>query len=85
MEWLRSPLSYVKQGGFRADALALLLAVCDMVRGRHHYRHMATTNHRGYLRGERESSADSWATLDTLFAKVLFEESGACSVQGLAW
>lgn len=53
VEWLHSPITYVEQGSFRAEARALLPQIYTAERGLHHYRHMAAGNHRGYLRGER--------------------------------
>jgi len=53
IEWLQSPITYVEGGSFRAQALALLPALYSGVRGLHHYRHTAASNHRAYLRGER--------------------------------
>jgi predicted nucleotidyltransferase len=52
VEWIQSPIVYVAHGRFAAVARALLPQVYSCERGIYHYRSMAKTNHRGYLRGE---------------------------------
>jgi predicted nucleotidyltransferase len=52
VEWIQSPIRYIERGGFRADACALLDDVYRRDSGIHHYRSMAKTNFRGYLRAE---------------------------------
>jgi predicted nucleotidyltransferase len=52
IEWLQSPIEYLARGTFRAEALRLLPQTYSLAAGWHHYRQMAATNYRGYLRGE---------------------------------
>lgn len=50
IEWVQSPIVYAEHGGFAERVRALLPAVYSCVSGMHHYRSMAKTNYRGYLR-----------------------------------
>jgi uncharacterized protein len=52
VEWIQSSLIYVEHGAFAASARSLLDAVYCVQRGIYHYRSMAKTNYRGYLRGD---------------------------------
>jgi predicted nucleotidyltransferase len=52
VEWVQSPILYTEHGGFAERVRALMPQVYSCVRGVHHYRSMAKTNYRGYLRGE---------------------------------
>ena len=51
VEWIQSPIVYQAKGSFAAQALALLPDIYSAERGIYHYRSMAKTNYRGYLRG----------------------------------
>ncbi len=50
IEWLHSPITYIETGDFAADARTLLPYVYTNESGIYHYRSMAKTNYRGYLR-----------------------------------
>lgn len=50
VEWIQSPITYVEKGGFRAGALRILSSIYAPEKGIYHYRSMAKTNYRGYLR-----------------------------------
>lgn len=50
VEWIQSPIVYIEHGSFASACRHLLPAVYSCVRGIHHYRSMAKTNYRGYLR-----------------------------------
>ena len=50
VEWLQSPITYIDESEFRESALALLPGVYSPEKGIYHYRSMAKTNYRGYLR-----------------------------------
>jgi predicted nucleotidyltransferase len=52
VEWLQSPIQYLARGRFREAALELLARVYAPASGIHHYRSMAKTNYRGYLKAE---------------------------------
>lgn len=50
VEWIQSPITYIDRSLFREAALALLPEIYSPEKGIHHYRSMARTNYRGYLR-----------------------------------
>ena len=50
VEWLQSPIVYVDDQHFAKNARELLERVYSIEKGIHHYRSMAKTNYRGYLR-----------------------------------
>jgi predicted nucleotidyltransferase len=50
VEWIQSPIVYLDQGPFAPACRELLPDVYSCLRGIHHYRSMARTNYRGYLR-----------------------------------
>lgn len=50
VEWIQSPITYTQQSDFRADALSMLPNIYAPEKGIYHYRSMAKTNYRGYLR-----------------------------------
>ena len=52
IEWIQSPITYIESGNFREQALHLLPQVYSTERGIYHYRSMAKTNYRGYLKAE---------------------------------
>lgn len=50
VEWIQSPITYIENGDFRAEALRALPEIYTPEKGVYHYRSMAKTNYRGYLR-----------------------------------
>jgi len=52
IEWIQSPIVYLEHGSFAQACRDLLPTIYSCVRGIHHYRSMAKTNYRGYLREE---------------------------------
>lgn len=52
IEWIQSPIVYIEAGGFAQGARRVLSSLHSNERGVHHYRSMAKTNYRGYLRAE---------------------------------
>lgn len=50
VEWIQSPITYLERGSFRKETLRILSDVYTPEKGIHHYRSMAKTNYRGYLR-----------------------------------
>ncbi|MBL8521745.1 MAG: nucleotidyltransferase domain-containing protein [Betaproteobacteria bacterium] len=52
VEWIQSPIIYLESGGFAASVRTLLPTVYSTERGIHHYRSMAKSNYRGYLKTE---------------------------------
>ena len=53
VEWIQSPIIYVQRGTFLDQARTLLPEIYSCERGIHHYRSMAKTNFRGYLKADR--------------------------------
>lgn len=52
VEWIQSPISYINHGFFRKESLKLLPTIYSTEKGIYHYRSMAKTNYRGYLRDD---------------------------------
>lgn len=52
VEWIQSPIVYTEQGGFAEEARQMLPSVYSCERGIYHYRSMAKTNYRGYLKAD---------------------------------
>ncbi len=50
VEWVQSPIVYLEHGPFAGACRSMLPAVYSCQRGIHHYRSMAKTNYRAYLR-----------------------------------
>src|SRR5690606_38181670 len=52
VEWLQSPIVYLDRGDFARRSRELLSTVYCVEKGIYHYRSMAKTNYRGYLRDD---------------------------------
>jgi predicted nucleotidyltransferase len=52
VEWLQSPIVYLDRGDFAHRSRELLSTVYCVEKGIYHYRSMAKTNYRGYLRDD---------------------------------
>ena len=52
VEWIQSPIIYMERGSFAATVRHLLPSVYSCLSGVHHYRSMAKTNYRGYLKAD---------------------------------
>jgi uncharacterized protein len=52
VEWIQSPIKYIESGGFAEGARRQLPEVYSTESGIYHYRSMAKTNYRGYLRAD---------------------------------
>lgn len=52
VEWLQSPIQYLAPGSFHKAALELLASSYVPASGIYHYRSMAKTNYRGYLKAD---------------------------------
>ncbi len=50
VEWIQSPITYIDASVFRERARAMLPDIYSPEKGIYHYRSMAKTNYRGYLR-----------------------------------
>jgi len=53
VEWIQSPIVYGTRTSFASEARRLLPSVYSVEHGMYHYRSMAKTNYRGYLRADR--------------------------------
>lgn len=52
VEWIQSPINYMETGAFASTARELLADVYCAEKGVYHYRSMAKTNYRSYLRAD---------------------------------
>jgi len=52
VEWINSPITYMDNGGFAQTCRSLLSSTYSSERGIYHYRSMAKTNYREYLKGD---------------------------------
>jgi uncharacterized protein len=76
VEWIQSPIVYLEQGAFAAQVRALLPAIYSCAKGIKHYRSMATTNYRGYLKAERVPLKKYFYVLRPLLAIRWLERNG---------
>jgi uncharacterized protein len=53
VEWIQSPLVYIEHGSFANRVRSLLPVIYSCTKGIKHYRSMAKTNYRGYLKEEQ--------------------------------
>ncbi|HUP07279.1 MAG TPA: nucleotidyltransferase domain-containing protein [Caldimonas sp.] len=53
VEWVQSPIIYLESGSFASRVRSLLPEVYSCARGIYHYRSMARSNDRGYLKADR--------------------------------
>lgn len=79
VEWLQSPIVYCSIGCFAERARALLPTVYSCERGIYHYRSMAKTNYRGYLRGESIQTKKYFYVLRPLLAARWIEQHGTAA------
>ncbi|MCZ8131722.1 MAG: nucleotidyltransferase domain-containing protein [Steroidobacteraceae bacterium] len=77
IEWIQSPIEYVDSTAFAARARQLLPDVYSTARGIHHYRSMAKTNYRGYLRRDLVPLKKYFYVLRPLFAVRWIEHYGS--------
>lgn len=76
VEWIQSPITYIDQGAFRATALRLLPEIYSPEKGIYHYRSMAKTNYRGYLREPTVRLKKYFYVLRPLLAARWVEKTG---------
>jgi predicted nucleotidyltransferase len=79
MEWIQSPINYIEQGAFAEGARSLIDQVYSVERGIYHYRSMAKTNYRGYLRAERVPLKKYFYVLRPLLAVRWLERYGTAA------
>jgi predicted nucleotidyltransferase len=79
VEWIQSPITYIDEGSFRAQVLDLLPEVYSIEKGIYHYRSMAKTNYRGYLKDERVPLKKYFYVLRPLLAIRWLERFGTAA------
>lgn len=79
VEWIQSPIVYAESGGFAQAVRALLPEVYSCERGIHHYRSMAKTNYRGYLKADRVPLKKYFYVLRPLLAVRWLERYGTAA------
>lgn len=77
VEWIRSPIVYREQGTFAARARALVPTVYALDAGIRHYRSMAKSNFREYLKAERVPLKKYFYVLRPLLAVRWIEQQRA--------
>jgi uncharacterized protein len=83
VEWIQSPIVYAELGSFAKRVRGLLPHVYSCLKGLHHYRSMAKTNYRGYLKAEVVPLKKYFYVLRPVLAARWLEErpSGATGAQ----
>jgi predicted nucleotidyltransferase len=76
VEWIQSPIVYRQEGSFADAARNLLPQTYSCERGIHHYRSMAKTNYRGYLREDLVPLKKYFYVLRPLLAVRWLEQHG---------
>lgn len=79
VEWIQSPISYIDDGFFRAESLRLLPEIYSPEKGIYHYRSMAKTNYRGYLRDDMVPLKKYFYVLRPLFSIQWLEQYGTAA------
>ncbi|WP_434341357.1 nucleotidyltransferase domain-containing protein [Motilimonas cestriensis] len=79
VEWIQSPISYIDDGYFRTESLKLLPEIYSPEKGIYHYRSMAKTNYRGYLREDMVPLKKYFYVLRPLFSIMWLEKYGAAA------
>jgi predicted nucleotidyltransferase len=79
VEWINSPVIYLESGGFATGARELLPRVYSPESGIYHYRSMAKTNYRGYLRADRVPMKKYFYALRPLLAVRWIERYGSAA------
>ncbi len=79
VEWIQSPMIYINSGSFREESRKILPNIYSVEKGIHHYRSMAKTNYRGYLRDEMVSLKKYFYVLRPLFAIQWLEKYGSAA------
>jgi predicted nucleotidyltransferase len=79
VEWIQSPITYIEEGPFRSQVLDLLPEIYSIEKGIYHYRSMAKTNYRGYLKDERVPLKKYFYVLRPLLAIRWLERFGTAA------
>jgi predicted nucleotidyltransferase len=79
IEWIQSPIVYQENGAFAARVRQLLGDVYRIERGIYHYRSMAKTNYRSYLRADQVPLKKYFYVLRPLLAVRWLERYGSAA------
>ena len=79
VEWIQSPMTYINSGSFREESRKILPSIYSVEKGIYHYRSMAKTNYRGYLRDEMVPLKKYFYVLRPLFAIQWLEKYGSAA------
>ena len=79
VEWIQSPMTYINSGRFREESRKILPSIYSVEKGIYHYRSMAKTNYRGYLRDEMVPLKKYFYVLRPLFAIQWLEKYGSAA------
>ena len=79
IEWIQSPHIYVEHTGFADQVRGLLSQVYSCESGIYHYRSMAKTNYRGYLKGDLVPLKKYFYVLRPLLAVRWLERYGSAA------
>lgn len=79
VEWILSPITYLERSSFRAEALSVLPSIYGPEKGIYHYRSMAKTNYRGYLREPMVRLKKYFYVLRPLLAARWVTQTGAAA------
>lgn len=79
VEWIQSPIIYAQHGGFAERTRSLLPRLYSPERGLYHYRSMAKTNYRGYLRADEVPLKKYFYALRPLLAARWIEAHGTAA------
>jgi len=79
IEWIQSPIIYAERGSFTAHARSLMPSVYSCENGIYHYRSMAKTNFRGYLKGDLVPLKKYFYVLRPLLAVRWLERYGSAA------
>ncbi len=79
VEWIQSPIIYSEIGSFARSARDLMTKVYSCERGIYHYRSMAKTNYRGYLKTEQVPLKKYFYVLRPLLATRWLERFGSAA------
>lgn len=79
VEWIQSPISYIDDAVFRNESLRLLPEIYSAEKGIYHYRSMAKTNYRGYLREDMVPLKKYFYVLRPLFSIQWLENYGTAA------
>ena len=79
VEWIQSPIIYEESGSFASAVRGMLDQTYSCEKGVYHYRSMAKTNYRGYLRGELVPLKKYFYVLRPLLAVRWLETHGSAA------